>query len=494
MALRMTSPAMPSRSTSTTYVASSAPNSSLTSRAGDTASKSRASRHRPWSLRRRLALAAAGAACLVFIFLGVLVHRAVTVSTDQQFDEMLKERAILVLRYADHEYAEGDSLVPPGPSAQAIGTLTFEVVFQVVTPKNELLYRSPGAPLVPLTIRGGTAAGFSDAYLEGRAWRVYALASEASPLAVYMAEPLAYRKALLSRTARAVAIPLILALVLLAALIGLVTERALRPVRRLAADLDGRAPDDLSEVDTDAMPLETHPLGTALNGLLARQAQLLARERRFTADAAHELRTPLAALRAQAQVVARSSTPVEMRYGLEKLQLNIDRTTHLINQLLALARLEPAKLESIAERTQAKVVIDLVLDDLAGTAREKQLALQVSGWRCSLPGSSELLYLLMRNLLENAIRHAPRQGHVQLTVSANQDSASVVISDDGPGIPVAERERAFERFYRIPGNESAGSGLGLSIVGGVVQLLGGTVTLADPPSGTGLVVTVRLPV
>ena len=430
---------------------------------------------------------------MVFIALGALVYRAVRVSTDQQFDEMLKERAILVLRYADHEFAEGDSLVPPAPSADAIGTLTFDVVYQVVTPKNELLYRSPGAPLVPLTIQGGSASGFSDAHLEGRAWRVYALVSASSPLAVYMAEPLAYRKALLSQTARAVAVPLILALMLLAALIGLVTERALRPVRRLATDLDGRAPDDLSEVDTDAMPLETHPLGTALNGLLARQAQLLARERRFTADAAHELRTPLAALRAQAQVVARSSTPAEMRYGLERLQLNIDRTTHLINQLLSLARLEPVNVESVAQRTRAKVVIDLVLDDLAGAARDKELDLQVFGWDYSLPGSSELLYLLIRNLLENAIRHAPRQGHVHLAVSANQDSASLVISDDGPGIPVAERERAFERFYRIPGNESSGSGLGLSIVGRVVQLLGGAVTLSDPPSGTGLVVTVRLP-
>lgn len=430
---------------------------------------------------------------MVFIVLGALVYRAVRVSTDQQFDEMLKERALLVLRYADHEYAEGDSLVPPAPSADAIGTLTFDVVYQVVTPKNELLYRSPGAPVVPLTIQGGTASGFSDAYLEGRAWRVYALVSASSPLAVYMAEPLAYRKALLSQTARAVAAPLVLALILLAALIGIVTERALRPVRRLATDLDGRAPDDLSEVDTDAMPLETHSLGTALNGLLARQAQLLARERRFTADAAHELRTPLAALRAQAQVVARSSTPAEMRYGLERLQLSIDRTTHLINQLLSLARLEPVNVESVAQRTRAKVVIDLVLDDLAGAARDKELELQVFGCDYSLPGSSELLYLLIRNLLENAIRHAPRQGHVQLAVSADQDSASLLISDNGPGIPVAERERAFERFYRIPGNESGGSGLGLSIVGRVVQLLGGHVTLSDPPIGTGLVVTVRLP-
>src|SRR5579863_7075439 len=438
MASKMTSPAMPSRSTSTTCGVSSALSSSPTSKDGDTRWPSHHSRGRPWSLRRRMALAVAGAACLVFIVLGVLVYRAVALSTDQQFDELLKQRAILVLRYADHEYNEGDSLVPPAPAHEPMETFPFDVVYQVVTRSNELLYRSPGAPGVPLTIRQDSMSGFSNAYFEGRAWRVYSQSSDLTPLSVYMAEPVQYRNALLSRTARAVAVPLFLALVLLTALIGLVTERAFRPVRRLAADLDGRARDDLSEVDTNEMPRETHSLGMALNGLLSRQAQVLARERRFTADAAHELRTPLAALRAQAQVVARAANPAEMRYGLDKLQLNIDRTTHLINQLLSLARVEPVNLAAAGQSTQAQRVIELVLEDLGGPALEKQLDLQLSGCGHSLPGSPELLYLLIRNLLENAIRHAPSHGHVSLEVRSQGDSARVVISDDGPGIAPAE--------------------------------------------------------
>jgi signal transduction histidine kinase len=214
-----------------------------------------------------------------------------------------------------------------------------------------------------------------------------------------MAEPVKYRNALLARTLRAVALPLFAALALLTILIALVTERAFRPVRRIAADLAGRGADDLSAVDTAAMPVETHALGVALNGLLARHAEVLARERRFTADAAHELRTPLAALRAQSQVAARSTSVAETRHALDKLQTNIDRTTHLMSQLLSLARVEPGACEAALQATSAKLILDLVLEDLASVARERKVTLTVPECRQVLPGSPELLYLLIRNPL-----------------------------------------------------------------------------------------------
>jgi two-component system sensor histidine kinase QseC len=310
---------------------------------------------------------------------------------------------------------------------------------------------------------------------------------------IHTAEPLEYRDAALSRTLHAVALPLLFALVLLTVLIGVVTERAFRPVRRMAADLAGRGADDLSAVNTAEMPVETYALGVALNGLLARHAEVLARERRFTADAAHELRTPLAALRAQAHVAARAATPSETRRALDKLQANIDRTTHLMTQLLSLARLEPGSSFSTGQATQAKVVVDLVLEDLAQAAREKQVEITLEGCLQWLPGSAEVLYLLIRNLLENSIRHVSERGRVALKVIEHEQSTVLEISDNGPGIPSAERSRVLERFYRIPGSASAGSGLGLSIVGRVVELLAGDIELSAPAAGTGLVVTVRLP-
>jgi two-component system, OmpR family, sensor histidine kinase QseC len=281
--------------------------------------------------------------------------------------------------------------------------------------------------------------------------------------------------------------------VLLTALIGLVTERAFRPVRRIAADLAQRSDDDLSPVNTAEMPVETYALGVALNGLLARQAEVRARERRFTADAAHELRTPLAALRVQAQVAARATTVAETRSALDKLQANIDRTTHLMSQLLSLSRLEPGSSCIPGQVTEAQRVVDLVMEDLAPGARDKQVAIAVAGCHQQLPGSPEVLYLLLRNLLENSIRNVSAGGRVALEVATRDAQALLTISDDGPGIPCAERSRAFERFYRVPGSAVGGSGLGLSIVGRIVELLGGEIELAAPATGTGLVVTVTLP-
>jgi len=436
-----------------------------------------------------MAIAVASAACAVFLILGLLVYQAVASSTATQFDEMLQQQAELALRYADHEYNEGDAPVPASLTGTA-WVMPFGVIYQITKRSNELLYRSPGAPAAPLA---GQRLGFSNVALDGRPWRVYSLASSATPLIIHMGERLEFRDALLARTLRAVAVPLLFALVLLTALIGVVTERAFRPVRRIAADLAGRGAHDLSPVNTAAMPVETHALGVALNGLLARHAQVLMRERRFTADAAHELRTPLAALRVQAQVAARATTPSETRHALEKLQTNIDRTTHLMGQLLALARLEPGTPTGVGDATPAHIVVDLVIEDLAQAARDKRLEVTVAGCEQLLPGSPEVLYLLLRNLLENSIRNVGVGGRVALEVSTREGHAVLCIADNGPGIPAAERDRAFERFYRIPGSASGGSGLGLSIVGRVVELLGGEIELASPASGSGLIVTVTLP-
>jgi signal transduction histidine kinase len=437
-----------------------------------------------------MALAAAGAACAVFVLLGVLVSHAVASSTAMQFDELLQTHAALALRYAEHEYQEGESVVP-GATFDTPHVMPFEVVYQITNRANEILYRSVDAPLAPLAVGGGN--GYSNITLNGESWRVYSLVSATTPLQIHMAEPLRYHSLLMMRTLKAVALPLFAALGMLAILIALVTELAFRPVRRIAADLAGRGADDLSPVNTAEMPIETHPLGVALNGLLARHAEVLSRERRFTADAAHELRTPLAALRAQAQVASRATTPTETRHALDKLQASIDRTTHLMSQLLALARVEPGGGSAPQQSTPAKVIVDLVLEDLGAAAREKKVSINVSDCRPHLPGSPEFHYLLIRNLLENSIRNVPVQGQVSLRIQADAKRVVLSVADNGPGIPAAERARVFERFYRVPGSTAGGSGLGLSIVRRVVEILCGTIELSAPESGTGLIVTVTLP-
>ena len=164
-----------------------------------------------------------------------------------------------------------------------------------------------------------------------------------------------------------------------------------------------------------------------------------------------------------------------------------------MSQLLSLSRLEPGSSVIPGQVTEARRVVDLLMEDLAPGARDKQVAIAVTGCHHEVPGSPEVLYLLLRNLLENSIRNVSAGGRVALEVAATERHALLAISDDGPGIPSAERTRAFERFYRIPGSAAGGSGLGLSIVGRVVELLGGEIELASPATGTGLTVTVTLP-
>jgi signal transduction histidine kinase len=176
-----------------------------------------------------------------------------------------------------------------------------------------------------------------------------------------------------------------------------------------------------------------------------------------------------------------------------KLQANIDRSAHLISQLLSLARLEPGSAYVPGQSTEAQRVVDLVLEDLGAIARERRVEITVSGCQHSLPGSSDLLYLLVRNLLENSVLNVSPGGYVALEVSSSDRYGVLTIRDDGPGIPRTERARAFERFYRIPGSAPGGSGLGLSIVGRIVELTGGEIELTEPAVGMGLVVRVTLP-
>jgi signal transduction histidine kinase len=437
-----------------------------------------------------MAVTVTSAAFAVFALLGLLVYRGVEQSSARQFDEALRREGYVTLRYADHEYQEGEALVPD-ISAEADAPSSFKMVYQIATHDDRLMYRSPGAPAVPLA--RGASSGYSVVKLAQGSWRVYSVASAVTPLVVHVAEPLEYRTALMSRALRALAVPLIFALVLLTLLIGVVTERAFRPLRRMARELARLSADDPVPVNTREMPVETYALGVALNGLLARQAEVLARERRFTADAAHELRTPLAALRAQAQLAARAATPEEARRPLAQLQAGIDRTAHLVSQLLDLTRIEPGCAPVDPRSTVTDEVIELVVADLAAVARQRQVTVMVKACEGSVPGSFEVLYLLIRNLLENAIQHATAGGRVTLEMRSEATHAVLAIEDDGPGIPAAERARVFERFYRIPGGPPSGSGLGLSVVKRVVEILSGSIELSDPASHSGLLVTIRLP-
>jgi signal transduction histidine kinase len=427
---------------------------------------------------------------LVWIVLGVLMYRAVKLSSADEFDERLRRQARVVLGYAEHEYAETGGVIPEA-EADTQAAIMQEAVYQIWTRKQALLYRSPHSPATALAPID--RPGFSDLRSAGQDWRVFAQDSRAKPLVVIIAEPAAQRQAIAARAMRSLILPLVAGLGLLAGLVWLVGERAFKPLQKFAAELTGRAPDDLSPVSLAEMPVETASLGESLNGLLQRQSLLLERERRFTADAAHELRTPLAALRAQAQVATRASSWAEAKAAQQKLLAGVDRAARLVNQLLTLARLEPGAQLGTTKTVRIDDVLAEVISDLQPLVNSAEVNLQVECTPVRAIGDEDAVYLMLRNLVENAIQHSPPRGRVNIQCHMDGGSAHLQISDQGPGIAPAERQSVFDRFYRAAnaGAGKPGSGLGLSIVRRVAELHRASVELQDGPGGHGLTVTVR---
>jgi two-component system sensor histidine kinase QseC len=251
-----------------------------------------------------------------------------------------------------------------------------------------------------------------------------------------------------------------------------------------------RRPESLAALDARA-PREVVPLIDQLNRLFTRIAQSLERERRFTADAAHELRTPVAAIKAQAQVARLAAAEAPRDHALTQVVAAADRAGRLVEQLLQLSRLEsgaPPAFTLCALRPLAREV----LAEMAPAAIARHVALELDdGPEVAVAGVPELLGALLRNLVDNGLRHGATR--VRVRVEAAAGGAAVAVTDDGPGIPAAEREAVLRRFHRLPGAGEGGSGLGLSIAQRTVEIHGGRLALADGDGGRGLRVAVELP-
>jgi two-component system OmpR family sensor kinase len=275
----------------------------------------------------------------------------------------------------------------------------------------------------------------------------------------------------------------------------LVIARSLRPMVRLAGDLDDRRADDMAPLPLAGTPSELHPFIASINGLLERMKLMMDQQRRFIADAAHELRTPITALSLQAENLAPVDLPEEARERLAALQEGMRRTKHLLEQLLALARHEAAPSSDAALVPLDRAVKDLVADVLPDAAR-KGIDL---GFEMIEPlatrGEPVMIATMIRNLLDNAVRFTPRGGRVDVGVYREGSEAVVQIEDSGPGIPLADIGRIFEPFFRGSRPSEDGTGLGLSIVKRIADRLDGSVVLENISGAaqTGLRATVRLP-
>lgn len=333
--------------------------------------------------------------------------------------------------------------------------------------------------------------GFMTQPLGGRhnAWRLYYAANADRSLYVVVGQEIAYRRSTVLSIVRSQFVPWAIALPVLLVLTWWGIGRMLAPLERVARDLRLRAPGDAAPIALAGLPSEVRPLIDALNALFTRVADTLTRERRFIADAAHELRSPLAALRVQAEVAQIAQDTTVRTQALDNLNEGVERASRLVDQLLSLSRLGPMQLPPDARHVDWRALAESIKNEMSPMATSRDIALSVQA--DALPpdtrGDAMLLGLMLRNLLDNALRYTPSGGHVELVLNAD----GIRVIDDGPGVPEAYMSRIRERFFRPPGQDETGSGLGLSIVERIAALHGMHLRL-DNRTPHGLVAAVVL--
>lgn len=337
------------------------------------------------------------------------------------------------------------------------------------------------------------ANGFSDVQGPEDDWRVYTLHVPANDAVVQIGERMDIRLVLVQGIALGLALPLLLLIPTGGVLIWLTLSDGLRALRTLIAEIGRRTMRDLSPIPLDPWPRDLHPLVRSINRLFERIDRSLQNERRFLDDAAHQLRTPLAAVKLQAQLIAGEADAAERQAMTAQLVESVDRASDLTDSLLTLARLEARR---GAGETGGDLRTETVaaIADLAPVAARRAVELSFEGQGAFPAGDPVLLRLIAANLVENAINHAPEGSEVAVRLSTAPGHCQLMVVDAGPGIPAAERSKVTERFYRGRSASPRGSGLGLSIVGEAVRLLGGRLELRDRADGArGLCAIVDLP-
>jgi two-component system OmpR family sensor kinase len=431
------------------------------------------------SIRRWLLLALLALLGSVGVVGGALTYGSARAEVDLLLDEELRQVALSLrdLARLDTERIERSAETPEQ-----------RLLVQVDDLQRGQPYRSRDvAPLPP-----AAGEGFRDLDHAGQSWRVYALPHAGQVIQV--AQPIAQRRTLALRITLRVLTPLLLLMPVAAALLWWIVGRAMRPLDALGAQLAQRQPSSLAPLALDRLPQEARPLVSALNDLLARLQAAFEQQRSLTADAAHALRTPLAAVTLQAQLARRAAEGSARDAALDRLEAGVKRASHLVAQLLALARLDPD-----AARDPA-VPIDLVrlaqeaAAEVQPLAESAQLDVELSMPAAApIRGHDAALRMAVTNLLDNAVRYTPAGGRIAVTLGADAGGYRLAVSDTGRGLPADERERVFDRFYRGRDTATPGSGLGLAIVREVARLHGGRAWIEDGPGGRGLTVSLWLP-
>ncbi len=434
------------------------------------------------SIRRKLLGTLIGTLCLAILAAAFVSYRQAGAEIGEVFDYHLRQ---IALSLRDRDFSG------TGPPS-VIGEEEFDFVIRIWNRAGVTVYYSRPHRVLPNL----TQLGFSDVDTPEGPWRLFAL--QYLDETIEVAQPLRVRRRLAADAALRTLVPFFLLLPLVGLLIWLIVTHGLSPLERLARALRARTPQTLDPLEETAVPEEVQPLVHALNDLLVRLDAALGAQRAFVADAAHELRTPLAALQLQAQLVERATTDAGRRAASADLQRGLARARHTVEQLLTLARLEPGSIEPaplapLALAEAARTAIGTLIP--LATGHDIDLGLARADEGLVVRADASAIQTLLANLIGNALRHTPRGGRIDIVVDNDGGRPLLEVCDSGPGIPAEERERVFDRFYRRgtpAAGEETGSGLGLAIVQRIAQRHGASVQLDEAPGG-GLRVRVFFP-
>ena len=431
----------------------------------------------PRSLRMRLLVFLLAAIVLAGAVQGVLAYRSALDEADALFDYHMQQTA-LALRSGLPVDAQG---LGPGLDPE---DENHEFIVQVWTNEGLRIFESAvGAALPQIAV-----LGFTNVQARGGTYRVFSMQTRSQVIQV--AQNMAVRQGMARSLALRTLAPLAFMAPLLVLAVWWGVSRSLAPVERVRRQLAQRQADDLSPVSDAQLPDEVQPLVSELNLLFERVQRAFEAQEHFVADAAHELRSPLAALRLQLQGLQRAGDDTARAAAIERLSAGIDRATRLVEQLLTLARQESGS--TATEPVDLRAIAQLALADVAPAAQARSMDVGLlDSEAATVPGNVEALRMLVRNLLDNAIKYTPPGGQVDVQVRADNGHAVLTMEDSGPGIAPEHRERVMQRFVRETSEGAPGSGLGLAIVQAIAQGHGATVQLSASPSLGGLLVTVR---
>jgi two-component system, OmpR family, sensor histidine kinase QseC len=443
-----------------------------------------------YSLRRRLISTTLGSSIAVGLISTIIVLALAWKEVSDTFDDSLEEGARLVLALGEGTSVGG---MPSRDRDDAQPSLRLD--YQIVSRDGVVLRRGEDAPKRPFVDPKRKDDRFYDVRVDGDRWRVYVREHDDLDFSVQIGQELDDRTDLIIDMLESLAWPLVGLWLLLGLVNGWLIRRLLAPLEKLARGMEAKSPTDLSPLAYDGRAREVRTVVTALNRLLGRLDHALEGERRFTADAAHELRTPLAALASRIQVMQRTlAADSPAAAHLQRLREDVARSTALVENLLHLARLDPESADAL--RTEI-IPLPALLEEgvrlCASAAAARAVTVAVDCRVESLHGNRDGLVTALRNLLHNAISYGREGGRVVLSAVREGDTILLAVRDDGDGVSDADRDRLTQRFFRVLGTAVQGSGLGLSIVARVAELHRAELRVEKGLEGRGLGVVLALP-